>query len=274
MDKKAKNILFKTYWKNGWIDNADIQTSPTDFSYAKSMGVMFDRLTISHDQCVKEIGQIQLNISADTAAKALLSSLSSRRLDWRSGIASYFIARQMTPHTFTKAVSGHGYDENGTINHTWYTCGVCRDLKTGIVGEERYIDADVTVLNFERIKWGGVRHGDLLYTLFDLQQLQRTTIPEPTADDIFIFKSILKVIADSQPDDYPSALEKNLAAVVKSTKAERQVLMEILACIEILKPGSYDRPVRGKHDWMFVEYWRGEDKYNKEVVSNCFGKYL
>jgi hypothetical protein len=147
-------------------------------------------------------------------------------------------------------------------------------LKYGIIGNEQYIKADLNVLNFERIKWGGVRHGDLLYTLFDLQQLQHATISAPTAEDIVIFKAILKVIDASQPDDYPSALEKNLAKVIKSTKAERQILIEILACIEILKPGSYDRPVKGKNDWTFVEYWRGEDKYNKEAAQKYFGQYI
>jgi hypothetical protein len=37
-EKKAKNILFKTYWKNGWIDDKERRTIPTDFEYAKSKG--------------------------------------------------------------------------------------------------------------------------------------------------------------------------------------------------------------------------------------------
>ncbi|EKB05759.1 Uncharacterised protein [Myroides odoratus] len=32
MDKKAKNILFKTYWKSGWIKVKDRQTLPADFA--------------------------------------------------------------------------------------------------------------------------------------------------------------------------------------------------------------------------------------------------
>ena len=76
------------------------------------------------------------------------------------------------------------------------------------------------------------------------------------------------------PNDYPSALEKNLSKALKSTKDEREVLMEILACIDILKPLSFDRPARGKNDWKFVEFWRGEDKYDKKAVEKQFGKYL
>lgn len=69
-------------------------------------------------------------------------------------------------------------------------------------------------------------------------------------------------------------LEKRLAKVVKSSKAERQVLIEILASIGVLRSRSYDRPSKGKNDWVFAEYWRGEDKYCHKTVDEYFGKYL
>lgn len=96
--------------------------------------------------------------------KAFLSSLSERRLDWRSGIASYYIAKLITPHKYTPVESGYSY-EDGKIVSVPCTCGVCRDLKYGLTGHENYINSDLNVLNFERMKWGGIRHGDLLYTL-------------------------------------------------------------------------------------------------------------
>jgi hypothetical protein len=274
MDKKAKNILFKTYWKNGWIDHKERQTNPIDFEYAKSKGLMFEPLTIIHDQCLDKIFEILPTISIDKVATAFLSSLSNRRLDWRSSLASYFIAKQLTPHKYTRALSGQSFDRNGTIINQSYTCGICRELKYGIIGDENYKNEDLNVLNFERIKWGGVRHGQLIYTLFDLQQLQAEEIPTPSTEDIEIFKNILATIDNSQPLDYPSALEKNLRTVIKSTKDERKILIEILACIDILKPTTYDRPSRGKNDWVFVEYWRGEDKYNKDALFTHFGKFM
>ncbi len=274
MDKKAKNILFKTYWKNGWIDEKERRTIPTDFEYAKSKGLMFEPLTISHDQCLDKIFEILPTISIDKVAKSFLSSLSNRRLDWRSSLASYFIAKQLVPHKYTKALSGQSFGENGEVTSESYTCGICRELKYGIVGNENYINEDLNVLNFERIKWGGVRHGQLIYTLFDLQQLHAEEIPKPSTEDIEIFKNILAIIENSQPSDYPSALEKNLTTAIKSTKDERKILIEILACIDILKPTTYDRPSRGKNDWVFVEYWRGEDKYNKEALNTYFGKFM
>lgn len=274
MDKKAKQILFKTYWKNGWLEDSQRVTSEVDFQYAKAKGVMFEPLTITHDRCLAEIIELLSVITPERVAKAFLSSLSSRRLELRSGLASYFIAKQLTQHDYTPVVSGQSYDMQGNVTYVSYTCEICRDLKYGIVGRENYHNIDLNVLNFERIKWGGVRHGKLDYTLFDLQQLNLADIPQPSVEDLSIFSAILSVVANSKPDDYPGMLEKNLATVIKSTKNERKVLIEILACIGVLQPGSYDRPSRGKHDWTYVTDWRGEDKFNSDAVNQYFGQYL
>jgi hypothetical protein len=273
MDKKAKKILFTTYWKNGWIDSKDRVLSDEDFEYAKSQGLMFDPISISHDECIDAIVGLVRDISREKITKGLISSLTSRRLDWRSSLSSYSIAKNIPEHKFTPVISGTSYTDGKPTSHS-YTCGICRDSQYGIVGHQSYDNANLNVLNFERIKWGGVRHGDILYTYFDLIQFINADIPEPTDEDLYCLKEILKTIESSESTDYPSALEKRLAAVVKSSKAERQVLIEILASIGVLRPGSYDRPIKGRNDWVFVEYWRGEDKYCHEVVREYFGKYL
>ena len=274
MDKKAKNILFKTYWSGkGWKD--EHTTAPDDFFYAKAKGLMFEPLTISHDECINQIIEIVNSISSEQVVKAFLSSLSTRRLDWRSGIASYYIAKLITSHKYSPVESGYFY-KNGKVIDISYTCGVCKNLKYGIIGNEKYINRDLNVLNFERIKWGGVRHGDLLYTLFDLKQFKKEQISEPTETDITIFKNILSAVSSCNPKDFPSVLRDKLEDIpnLKSNKNERAVIIEILACIGVLNPMSYDRVTRGKNDWTFVEYWRGEDKYDTKVVEKYFGKYL
>jgi hypothetical protein len=273
MDKKAKKILFSVYWKSGWIDSKDRTISDDDFEYAKSNGLMFDPISISHDECINSISNLVSEISQERIAKGFLSSLISRRLDWRSSLSSYAIAKNIPEHNYEPAISGTSYTDGKPTSHS-YTCGVCRDSQYGVIGGEFYENNDLNVLNFERIKWGGVRHGDILYTHFDLTEFKHADIPEPTDEDISCFKDILEVIETSAPDDYPSALEKRLASVVKSSKSERQILIEILASIGVLKPGSYDRPVRGRNDWVFVEYWRGEDKYCKQALGEFFDKYL
>ncbi len=275
MDKKAKRILFQTYWKNGWIASKDRRTNPADFAYAKEKGLMFDPFTIYHDDCVKRIIELGNAITVDEVCKAFLSSLTTKRLDWRSSISSYFIAKLFIPHTYSSVVSGSSY-ENGEVVHTSYTCEICKNLKYGVIGEEKYENEDLNVLNFERIKWGGVRHGDLLYTLFDLEQFAKEEIPEPTKEDVVILKGILDMVSSCNQGDFPSVLRDNIKDIpnFKSNKNERRVILEILACIDILKPASYNRPIKSKHDWTYITFWRGEDKYNKEAVDNYFGKYL
>lgn len=272
MDKKAKKILFNTYWSpQGWRE--EINTSEEDFQYAKSNGLMFDPITITHDDCIKEVLQIKNQISKHDIYKAFLCSLSTRRLDLRSAIASYYIANRFELHKYTPTVSGYFYD-NSIISHTSYTCQKCRDEKYGIIGDKEYINADLNVLNFERLKWGGVRHGDILFTYFDLRCFINEDIPEPTKEDCIIFKNILEVISTSKPEDYPGTLEKRLKDIFPSNKNERKTILEILGCIGILEAKSYDRPLKGKDDWIYITHWRGEDAYNSNVVDEYFGSYL
>lgn len=122
-------------------------------------------MTISHDNCLELIFNILPTISIQDVAEAFLSSLSTRRLDWRSSLSSYFIAKQLTPHKYTKAISGQSFDQNGNVTCISYTCGECRDTKYGIIGNKCYVSNDLNILKFERIKWEGIRHGDLIYTL-------------------------------------------------------------------------------------------------------------
>lgn len=53
MDQKARKILMQTYWQAGRWRSGGYTYTEEDFQYAKSKGLMFDRLTISHDECVQ-----------------------------------------------------------------------------------------------------------------------------------------------------------------------------------------------------------------------------
>ncbi len=274
MDKKAKRILMSTYWSSkGWKD--ENVTAPDDFAYAKEKGLMFDSFTISHDEGVRRIVEIVNSITQEQVVKAFLSSLSTRRLDWRSGICSYSIAKMFSVHQYKPKVSGYLIVDGEKVPTTC-VCEICDNVKYGIIGLESYEDEDLNVLNFKRIKWGGTNHGDLLYILFDLEQFVKAQISDPTEADVEIFKGILNAINSCDPEDYPSALRDKLKDVpgLKSNKAERATILEILACIGVLQPKSYDRPIAGRNDWTFVEYWRGEDGYDKATVETYFGRYL
>lgn len=90
MDKKARNILFKTYWdSSGWL--SEHKTDPEDFVYARSQGVMFDPVNVTHDDCLQTILAIAKRMPPTKASHAFLSSLSTK--DSTGGQAS--------PHTIS-----------------------------------------------------------------------------------------------------------------------------------------------------------------------------
>lgn len=76
---------------------------------------MFDPITISHDDCINQIIEVVNSISTEQVVKAFLISLSTRRLDWRSGIASYYIAKLITLHRYTPVESGYSYKNEKVI---------------------------------------------------------------------------------------------------------------------------------------------------------------
>jgi hypothetical protein len=245
VDKKAKEILFKTYWTSaGWTSDENRKTDPDDFVYAKEKGLMFEPLTISKTELTSKLDKILQAIPLKKITDAFLCSLTNKRLDWRSGLGSYANAKRLlTEPNISDYYYGHGEKQ------------------------------DLNVLNFERIKWGGVRHFSGLYNCLDLELLNKEEVSVPTKQDIDIFRNILKVIDNSQFGDTPSKLRDNIKEVFKVSKDERHVIMEILGCADIIKPLSLDRKEPGKHDWTFVLYWRGEDKYDKGNVNYYFGDY-
>lgn len=243
MDKKAKEILFKTYWTAfGW--RPVHTTDPADFEYAKSKGLMFDRMTISKSDLLSRLHETVKEANLTTITDAFLCSLTNKRLDWRSALASYANAKRIL--------------DNPDIDD--YHMGHGKDI-------------DVNVLNFERIKFGGVRHHNALYNLLDLQLLQKELIPKPTEADIRTFKEILSFTSQSAHGNTASKLRDSLSAVYKSSKNERHTLIEILACAQILSPLTSDRKEPSKHDWTFALNWRGEDKYNSMRAKYYFGNY-
>jgi len=265
--QKAKKILLKTYWQSGgWIDRKNRVIAPEDFAYAKSKGIMFDPITLHHDEVITRLHHALLKLSEIQLIRAFLASLSSRDLSLRSAIASYYLSQKIPKHQYTPAISGTFYDAGEVSRHS-YTCEICRDAFYGIIGAENYQNADLNVLNFERLKWGGVRHGEILYMLFDLERFMEIPAVKITAEDIEIFRHLIDVIRTSDAGDYPGKLSDRFKGILKSSQDERDMLVEILAAIGVLQAASTDRPQRGKHDWSFAQYWRGEDGVCEEILE-------
>lgn len=240
MDKKAKSILFKMHWTSkGWIDRNNRRIDPSDFAYAKSKGLMFDPLVISFEELAERLTTVTERLSPGRIGDAFLSSLSTQRLEWRSALASYAHARREL--------------DEGIL--TWHDTG----------------PKDLNVLNFERIKWGGVRHHDSLHNLMDLELLEKDEVPQPTEEDIHILQQILHTIDNAAPKDTPGALRDQLKLVCKGSRQEIGTLLEILGCARILEPLEHNR--RSGGEWGYVGQWRGADKYNRQQVQHYFGQH-
>lgn len=262
-DKRALKILFDTYWSSaGW--KTDPTTPPDDYAYAKASGYMFDPVELSHDETIDWLFRSYEQVNLEEVAKAFLASLSKRRLDLRSALGSYAIARNFPRHPFT--------GEN--------CCKVCGLYNS--TGKD-----DLNVLNFERYKWGGVRHLDPLYIAFDLKLFRAAEIAEPTDEDKKILKEIASTVRNLNIDARVRDLEKALAHVIKSNQAEREVLIQIFAYCGILQPREHpgffhsftndtDRtfPSVSKIDWDYPAcWWRGKDGINDDALTYYFGSH-
>jgi hypothetical protein len=143
---------------------------------------------------------------------------------------------------------------------------------------------DISVLNFERFKWGGVRHSNPIYIGFDLEELAKQPSPRPTLEDRQIMVNILQAARSVPMDARLSDLEKKLAAVFPSNRQERRALIGILGYCGILvdsaKPTFLDtfphfcareETPYWKDDWPYpVGWWRGASGVAEKGVAFWF----
>ena len=268
VDRRALKVLFDTYWTSaGWRDERSRSIPPDDFEYAKQAGVMFDPVRVSHDDIVKRAIAAVRGVKRQAVADAFIISLSSRRLDLRSALGSFAVYQHFARHPAPRD------DER---------CPVC-----GVYGG-RAEQEDLNVLNFERFKWGGVRHDQPLYASMDLEQFRKLPRVTPTAAEVAVFKGLLKAVEAAPAETSSAVLQKHLAKAVRSSKAERDVLVGILGYCGILATAAHpgymshfvpwsDRELPGRR---FVDmaypacWWRRVDGINSKALAYWFGHVL
>lgn len=266
MNKRALKILFDAYWSpSGWKQGESL-TPPEDFTYAKSQRVMFDPVQRTHDEIIASLRAVVERLSPRQVADGFLASLSSRRLDWRSALGSFSVARCLPSHT---AVVGERQ------------CRIC-----GLY--PAHLEQDLNIFNFERFKWGGVRHSNPAYALMDLELFLEAPPTAPTADDLRIFRDLVAAIEAVPSSVTSAALHTHFAATLKSNKAERDQLIAILGLCGIL--GTPEHPGFAEHfvpssdrqlpDRRFVDmaypacWWSGAVGVNQARLQALFGYVL
>lgn len=267
MDQGLK-ILLNTYWRNGWKIK---QVSAEDFAIAKEEGYMFDYPAVTtHEEDMNRIREILKSISPVDVANAFLYSLSTRRLEYRSALGSYWYAVAIPEHVCEKNL-----------------CLLCKWSAWKQEPNTRELTWGINVLNFERYKWGGVQHADANYALFDLLQFMKLPKVTPTEQDKEILHEILACIHELEPRDKARKLQKLITKkkIIKSNSSEIDKLLGILGICGILT--SKDKPCYAEkfadiyqrnppeltNDMAYpLNHWRVCDGINKDRYRIVFGE--
>jgi hypothetical protein len=194
---------------------------------------------------------------------AFVASLSTRWLAGRSALASMATVRHLVPHRYRT------WSVNRCVECGWWSH-----------------DEDLSMLNFERHKWGGARHGSIAYAWFDLSVFLRTERRTPTDLDYQMLGAVLDNARGSPGEARPRDLERAIAKALPSSRAERDILLGILAMVGALPtdhPAPLDEwvpdtereppPKPWKNDWLYpMFWWRGSNGVDDDAVRDLFGE--
>jgi Tfp pilus assembly protein PilF len=222
LDSAALATLTRTFWTSrGWrVRGEDEASRPgwRETEEAIAAGVMFDppEWSPTHDELIAAARAAAAAVGAQAVAEAFLASLSSRRLDLRSALGSYALARVLPEHALEPGPE--------------YRCAVC-----GL--HVHSWEMDRNELSFERFRWGGVRREDPGYVAFDLLQFARAPLRTASAEDLEIGRSLLRAIR-RLPEGTTAAEAARRLRVPAGNRQERVALLDILGVCGILEsPG-------------------------------------
>lgn len=229
----------------------------------------------SHDETLKKAKKLISKIDKQDVVNAFLYSLSTRELNYRSALGSYYYIKSIPPHK----------QKNRRSNDTW--CEICDWHKVAEnPSEESYAYGGLSIYNFERYKWGGVRHDKLDYAKFDLEEFIKLPKVTPTDKDIEILIAILKEAYSLEPKAKAGKyIDKILKAkICSSNKNEMATLLAILGFCDIYNSQSakgylhsfhdaYSRDPKeltNDHKYPF-SWWTAEDGINSDALLDVFG---
>jgi hypothetical protein len=183
--------------------------------YAKSKGVMFEPVAPTHHELVCDVRERVATLTRRVVVDAFLASLTSRRLDWRSALGSYSVFQHLPSHV-----------ANGG------ECAVCG-------AHDGPDTTDLNVLNFERLKWGGVRHAQPSYASLDLRLFAGDPPPQYTKSDAEVFRAIVTAIRGAGTGVTSANVQSLFAGSLRSNKSERDTLVAILGYCSILEAPAH-----------------------------------
>jgi hypothetical protein len=252
IDKKARRILFKTYWSSsGWKVPRD-EPDAADLAYAKAAGVMFDPERLTHRSAMERLLAARRLADESTAAEAFAASLTSREVHLRPALASACAIQTVEMHGFVGGV----------------VCSRC--------GQLRSWEHDFSSTNFARLKWGSIPRAFMVDHAFILERFSEEPQPRATAEDRRLLGAMLSV-ADSLPQNARARdLEKAWQPLLPSNREERDLMIEILLACGVLKPSRQSaadrRRIPLRSNWTDdAALWRGDDGIERTRAAELFG---
>ncbi len=180
---------------------------------------------LSHENMYTELQKILAQISPKDIADAFLYSLSTRALEYRSAMGSYYFAKAIPPHKPVKECA----------------CGICGwenwKTPTKFYSKNTYENFH----NFDRHKFGGRHHNEIDYALFDLSQFLKLPKVRPTETDKELLRQLLAVSGELTPKQKAGAYQKLLVSkkIIPSNAIEISSLLDILGYCGILSTSEY-----------------------------------
>lgn len=190
--------------------------SEEEIALAKKEGYLFDYPEYkSHSEALNRLTNVLVQIDPKDIANAFLFSLSTRRLEYRSALGSYYYAKAIPPHEITKSHN----EFFAARNDGCCLCGWTAWAKEPGKLDLRY---GLNFLNYQRYKYGGNPIGSvkLTYILFDLEQFLKLPKVTPVKEDAEILNKILSCVDSLNDKDKAGKLRDAVAKFYNSTKIE------------------------------------------------------
>ena len=261
--------LMINYYKKH-IEN---ELSHAEFEEAKRYNYLFEYPEPkSHKQILDETILMARKIKKEDVANAFLYSLSTRKLEYRSILSSYWYAVSLFPHE-------QSHDKR---------CNICNWFEIPQNVSDNYKKKyGYNILNLERFKWGGVRHDQLIYVYLDLKLFLELPKVNPKNEDYKILFNTLSYIDKLQPNN---KVGKYSDYIVKhkpfpTNKNEVKSFLEILGICGVLSSKKYPccdekyipadssrDPVEHLNDFLYpVNRWKASDGVNKSRFNKVLG---
>lgn len=269
--------ILKDFYRSG--DNEQFTDKQiANFEFAKAEGYMFDFPTqITHDEAMERLADALSKITPETVGNAFLYSLSTRRLEYRFALGSYYTAIAIPPHQFSPNKYG--------------SCEVCGWQQWKPPPQEsglKYIldmQYAPNYFNYIRYQFGGFADMGLNYALFDLEQFLKLPPVTPCAEDRKILKRILGCVKTLEWRDRAAKLQKAAIheKILKTNSDEMEMLLTALGVCGVLTDrkapaleekfvGYWDIKCLQFSEWGYpINMWRAYNGVNKEHLIKVFG---